>query len=654
MQTLWMRAAQTRATCHCPQCIQTVQGVSKRATASATRHIAKYSTSSTLFYSGIFAAAATWDAGAKKQRREQWDKAIAGVKQELGHRVEAGEAHLHQAHQIALDQDYTDAVGVEATVAYVPDVFTDVEPQKQPAQWPANTGPDLQIHSLPPESIYATQDRKARASTRRWSPKKLETVMLSIDSLQLQLFLQIKQKPNDEWLSTASGAVPVTYRDKMFIPDTDLHALMHGKFDDLRRITQMDSTLSGWSRADRDVPLSHYEQDEHGSFHETAEQLNLSLRDLFRQHDSKVMSTPVLLAKVACNLSLSTAPPNIHTYNTLLLGMSKIEQPRIVNRIICSMRETHLRPNEVSNMAILDHLTATDDAQGFVRWVGLMRGRHQGLALARPDVKITETGSRRLVRVTKQEGREDKIIQLPYPTPNVFGALMRGVLKFSGFETALSICQGMGQEGWGLCMGGLTPLLLDCADRGDWQAGLAVWQQIQKLKWRSTSRAREANVMPEKIPLAAFAAMLRLASGSAQKTVFEDVWAQARRTNAKSMAMLSSLVKDQNDLARQADIARESAATQAAVEHEEELPSLVNLLDALRGPARAPAALEPEPLGHIRGEEEAKGQIEPPFPRSKHNHTAPVMLREQLDGWLQAGHELDDYELGERPMAMYD
>ena len=90
MQTIWSRIAQGGSSaagssaCKCPQCLTFAGGLTRRVGAGATRQKPKYLTSSTLWYSGIFAAAATLDAGAKLRRREKWDRAIAEVREELG------------------------------------------------------------------------------------------------------------------------------------------------------------------------------------------------------------------------------------------------------------------------------------------------------------------------------------------------------------------------------------------------------------------------------------------------------------------------------------------------------------------------------------------------------------------------------------------
>ncbi|KAI7163001.1 hypothetical protein KC349_g1605 [Hortaea werneckii] len=560
MQTVWSRIAQTRGTCCCPQCLHSgTAGVSRRATGSATRRAPKFLTSSTLWYSGIFAAAATFDAGVKQQRREQWDKAIAEVKQELGQRTERVTQDAKSTEVDAvLPSGRRDALDALAEVA---DVFSEVEPYRRRALWPANTGPPLQVHRLPPESIYATDVRREQASLRRWTPKKLEAVMLSIDALQLKIFQQLALQSGSDWRTEASAAIPVNYRDQMFMSAEELLAAFDSKSKDLARLKRNDPELNGWQRSEQDMPLCSYSQDDQGLFHGTTRELNKSLQALFKQHAASTLTTPALLAKVAYNLAISAAPPNVHTYNTLLLGFSKAQQPTLVGSTIHSLRRTSMRPNEVTNSAILNHYTAQDDGEGFIKWIKLMRGKNGGLALARPDIRINEAGADRLIR-DEERGRPDRVIQLPYPTPNVFSAIIRGMLKFSGFDTALGICERMGQEGWGLCMSGLTPLLKDCARHGDWESGLAVWDQIQTLKKKSTRRQGKTWVS-EVVGLDAYAAMLRLCSRTGQREKFESVWQQACRAHQGRAGVLKEIVEYQQ--------ARPNAAVAAQSELWEDL-----------------------------------------------------------------------------------
>ncbi|TKA33588.1 hypothetical protein B0A50_00424 [Salinomyces thailandicus] len=636
----------------------------------------------------IFAVAATFDAGRKQQRRDQWDQAITEVKRELGQSEEKAEQterdiHTEQRTQENAGPRASVSVkgGVEALVE-ASDIFKDVGPDCVKPQWPANTGPPLMVHRLPPDSIYATDVRKAQAESRRWTPKKLETMMLSIDRLQLSIFRAIAADRQPEWMAQASAAVPTEYRKKMFVSQKELATAVAQKVADINRVRQADKFLEDWARSETDTPLCSYSQDDEGMFHATAQDLNRSLQALFGQHAKSSITTPALLAKVAYNLSITSAPPNVHTFNTLLLGFSVAQQPGLVYRTLAAFRAPQMRPNEVTNSAVLNHFTSQDDAEGFVRWIHRMRGKSGGLALARPDIRINEAGAARLVRKVKQDGSEtEKVIQLPYPTPNVFSAIIRGMLKFSSFDTALGICKGMGQEGWGLCMSGLSPLLLDCAERGDWDSGLAVWQQMQTLKKESVGHYGKRPTSG-KIDLPVYAAMLKLCSISGQRDIFHDVWAQALRAHRmqagalrESVEMHHALPKDMlaetwklwSSLCGSADGERIAGARRmAGVVSVSQEASEQALQPGHSGTATAPLADEPSTLQHVEGEKSEQSatpttpwnateeseprHVERPLSTPPRNSGLTTVTWEQLDGSMPAGPDIDDYELAERPM----
>lgn len=546
MQNLWSRVAQARGTCCCPQCVSTVFGVTRRATASATRRAPKFLISSTLWYSGIFAAAATYDAGAKMRRREQWDRAIAEVKQELGHPTESSKECIREEDR---GMDWPDKLESEMA-----DDLNDFEPLSEPPHWPINTGAPLNAHHLPPQSIYATPSAKEKIRLKQWSPKKIETTMLALDLMQLQTFLAILAGSEGTWAREISDSITAEYGDMVLLPREELKAAVQAKKDDLHRIRSFDPNLTDWSRSANDVALSNYQQYDLSANSQTIQDLNCSLQRLFRRHRKNDLSTPSLLAKMAYNIHASPAPPDLNTFNTMLLGLSKVHQPSLMYALIAAMLHIHVRPNEITLSAILNYHTNENDAKRFVGYLERIRGKRGGLMLARPDVGINETCQARL-RV--KEGHDidsssRKVIQLPYPTPDVFRIIIKGVLKFSGFETALRICEGMGREGWGLCMSGLAPLLADCANRRDWDSGLAVWRQILELERQSARRRvlTEESRYVERIPLETYASMLRLCIRSAKHAKFRDVWQSAVLAYPKKATELKKIILRQNGVVR--------------------------------------------------------------------------------------------------------
>ena len=652
----------------------------------------KYLTSSTLWYSGIFAAAATFDASIKIQRREKWDQAIAEVKLELDGPRDRERRELFLARQevrrdtqeVVLEPSTPlDALGSE-------DTFRDVDPRAPKARWPSNTGPPLIQKHLPPQSIYASDESKEHASKRRWSRKKLALVHVSIDKLQLKLFLELQRRG---LTLEAAKAVPEEYAREMLRGRADLGRLLAMKSETLRRLNKAEYDLSDYEFVETDYSLSSYRQDDLGSFHREAADLNASLLRLFRLQAEGNITKSALLAKVAYNLSISPAPPNVNTYNTLLLGLSRTQESSVFHYIVRSMDETHMRTNEVSLVAILNHYTKTNQPKKYLYWIGLIRGKDGGLNTASPDITITDAGRSRLIL---QPGPPKKIIQLPYPTPMVFAAIIGGVVKFSGFETALKICQNMREAGWGICMGGLTPLLRDCAERRDWASGVAVWRQIQALKTQSR-RMYDGRWISDIIGLQTFGAMLTLCSRCNMKGYFQDVWSSAETMHWDKTEQLIQAVKGQSgddidhlmrieetsarsgdfgvDLDDAGDLmakCSDDVGASVGTDRDDDKPELCHPKES-RDAGKVLNDLQRRP-DEIRNQDErqsdrgratdvraspslrllelAASQSNQPLRRPR-NRVAqpPIMREEQLWGVVPSGPELDDYELRERPVT---
>lgn len=527
---------------------------------------------------------------------------------------------------------------------YSPDAleeaFEEVEPTFKKRRWPVNTGPQVVQYNLAPESIYAGSGRRGKAQRRFWTPKKVETISVSVDLMQLRILIfLIKSGLQEE----AALAVPEEYGANLFRSLDNLHAHKTMLKHDLGQVRNAPDGLEGYERTAPRGPSNLFGQlESHGEGFQAPRELNMSLQSLLKEHKRQKITTPALLARICYNLSASPLPPNLDTYNTLLLGLSAANQTDIVTHVIRSLKQCNLRPNETSIAAILNHYTVTDDAPSFVHFVETMRGKHLGLALARSDIRITAASNGRLV---PKEGDSTKIIQLPYPTPKVFSALIAGVTKFGGFDTALGICKNMGDEGWGLSMSGLAPLLADCADRRDWEAGLIVWQQVKDLEAKSKVQRLSRELGPEKIPMRVYAAMLRLCLNTREKQVYDDVWEQATKSHRQGAWSIARMVKDQmNDPL--AETPASDAAEQTGSTDDDSRPTSEKVdLDASEGGAAK--VYPPSRVVH-----ELRLSQRSPENRQREQGQRHELLPEQLHGSFPASEELEQYEVAERPMYM--
>lgn len=590
MQNVWSRIAQTKLSCRCPSCLTTASGVARRATTATGRRPSRYAYSSTLFYSGIFAAAATTDAGIKQRRRDQWDRAIADVKQDLAqeeHPVllevdtvteEAATTDLEQdtdidTQAVTWRPSYDDEDGVtlalnnDATV-----VEQETEPDNLISTWrpieededeaifepnytptssipPANTGARLVPHNLPPQSIYAPDHARGRASNRRWTPKKIRSNELAVDKLILRLLLYMDDKDCRQW---SAHAVPNSFTEMVTCPRSRLETLLDGTQTQLDRVKEADSWLDDLEIPERLPHSAQYHQDDDGHFHGTAVDLDRALQHLFKRRSTGDLPYSHMIAKICYNLSISTAPPNLHCWNTLLKGFmdldGKNDHPIFIT--IRAIREANVRMNETTMISVLNYYTSINHANRFTWFVGLMRGQGTGLSLARPDITINESGASRLIRVDDPVTGEVKVIQKPHHTPGVFEALVNGVLHFAGFDAALRVCQEMGNEGWGLGMRGFTPLLRDCVARGDWESGQELWTQIKLIQDKSRREGR-----PERIQFWTYVEGLRLFAFSKQEDLFHVTFDEALKASHSQKKLLEALKASPERKAKKEEVA---------------------------------------------------------------------------------------------------
>lgn len=529
MQALWTRVAQIKGACHCPHCLSAPHGVSQRTAANAGRHRPRYLTSSTLWYSGIFAAAATFDAATKVHRREQWDRAIADVKEEISSvdRVitsapqtgaSAGRGSRYSQYEekyLAFDGDTLETQSeLEANIDLT-------APERKVPAWPPNTGTITPSDRMAPQSIYADARSKARAAETRWGDKKMERVQMTMDLLQLKAISEIQQR---RWKGKALGCVSRDYTRHIDRDPKELGRAFVSKRADLKRlIAGKPWDITSFRRSEEDMPLSNYHQDGAGLFHSTTRELNRCLRELFRLNREGLLPRAELFTKVYYNLYISSSPPNIDTFNTLIIGFARAREPEQVRNIISAVRISRMRPNEVTLASVFRFFTAVRDSDAFATWYGWMQGiLGGGLMLARQNIRVGLSAQNFLL--DQREGAPDgKVIQLPRPTPMVFGAIVRGVLQFEGFHAALDLCERMGFAGWGLCMHGLAPLLKDCERRADWSAGHDVWELIRELHSQEGRLANSTRKPVKPIHIDTYVSMLRLCARCKRKDIFETV-----------------------------------------------------------------------------------------------------------------------------------
>lgn len=487
----------------------------------------RWALSSTFVYSGIFAAAATTDAGFKQKRREQWDRAIADIKHDLDQPAldkttitqEVAQAQKETEGHLRNEQEKEEAVPWKLLFDDLRDAV--LEDQHQEAQldspvWPANTGADLHRPFVAPNSIYAKPFHRETALATRWTPKKIRTTELAVDKLVLRMLLHLDDLG---FRKDIGSVVPTSCSDFFGASTSQLKALLL-----YTNKQHMDATTFADAFAQvNDFPRQHkhgvtYRQDSLGEFHHTAQNLNGALGQLFEKRRAGQLAYEELVAKIAYNLYISSAPPNLDCWNTLLCGFMECGNIFLVNPTLNAVRNANVRQNEITIKATLKYYMMVNSPDRFITFVDRVRGLGNGLMLAKPTITINDSGRPRLVQ--KDDG---KIVQKPYHTPGVFETIVQGVLHFAGFDVALRICKDMGREGWGLSIRGLTPLLDDRARNADYKLGCQIWDLIKMLQAESKAKGK-----PERLFARTYSAMMRLCSACNDMIRFDEILREAR------------------------------------------------------------------------------------------------------------------------------
>jgi hypothetical protein len=504
MRALWSRATQIPGTCRCISCAsRATVPARRRGAGSLGGSWALKTPTSTFLYTTVFAAALAVDARAKAKRNQQWDDAFAQLQGALDRpsdttRTEKEDSHIEESDsdvsQHLTDNEVADNAATQEGHVPVDKVapFTDVirfdsrMPGAQALAWPANTGPDLIPHNLPPQSLWAPDELRRTALRRRHTRKKLAMQELATALLIHTLIRDInlgrfqdsafRTKHLLDHLSPTLREVAVLAEDEAKTTQTELVA-------DINRLHHSDASNTAEAIARARLHVTHgrvpsYYQDADGDFHGICKQMNESIARLFQRcGKGNDREKAVVVAKICHNLLVSTAAPDLQTFNILMSGFVRWDNSKLVESVITAFYTCKVRPNEFLCKQILDFYAAQSRPDDFSRFVGKMRGVGDALSLAHPRVNVNEASQGRLLRIN-----ENKVYQKVHPTPMVFGALVDGVVKFAGFDRALDVYYEMRTDGWGLAIPSLIKLLRDCIRRADWEGGTYVWGEINSIK----------------------------------------------------------------------------------------------------------------------------------------------------------------------------
>ncbi|KAF1834219.1 hypothetical protein BDW02DRAFT_344314 [Decorospora gaudefroyi] len=659
MRAIWSRAASNPGTCRCTSCVSNTAAGARRGGRTALRGPWRFGTpTSTFVYTTIFAAGLATDARAKAARNREWEQAFARLneaadrpppEQEASEQdakeVAAATERVHESLSLAdlpsdLDWDVIHRiVGMElveddetlqtqALQSQIRDYaeldcedlsFDSRFPGDPLLEWPVNTGPALARYNLPPQSLWAPDELRLAAMRRRFTWKKLAMQNLSagllIHELLHRAHVAIWSKTAREELQNLAPQI------QQVIAMTEDQG-EHARLDILEAIENLRSTplddSSPFEGSDSEILVDHpaipsYHQDADGDFYAITAQLNRGLKQLLSLDNRRANHRQaVAIAKICHNILISSAPPDLQTYNTLLAGFQRWRRPALVDSVIAAFYVHKIRPNEFTCREILNYYAARNLPDDFSSFVAKMRGVGEALMLANPSITVNEASQGRVVR-----NDQNKLYQKVHPTPMVFDALISGVRRFAGFDRALDIYYEMKADGWGLDVGGLTKLLGSCIRRADWEGGLYVWQEINSIK----SKAKSSDMAK------AYNHMLSLCSVTGNTAAFNQILNELVKRGYNSKIIIDGAKRTTRSLQKKEYVAPAWMADNV----------LIALSDYIHD-------VKPSDSGDAQsvmtGEEEMFSQNAPDI--TEDDEPAPTDENEAWAAWLE-------HEFGERP-----
>ena len=286
------------------------------------------------------------------------------------------------------------------------------------------------------------------------------------------------------------------------------------------RILNIDSTDYSCYADSECPPFPNYDRMIVADDKQTRE-MNISLHHLLVLMEQSSDPGDVI-SKICYNLLTARAPPNTDTYNMLLVRFSLLGMENHFKAVLISMRQSRIRPNEITNATALLHFTRMEDRVAFFHTLELMEGHHHGLtAKSRELIPHPMLMERFVLR-----GRNSHMaIEKARMNGQVYESVIVGAIKFFRIGIARQYYRRMISEGWSPTFGTLLAILQDCCRTVDWTVGYEVLHQLERTA--------------EKVNTLAYEWMLRLCRRCQQNEFFDQILINGVHCGALPASMLA-------------------------------------------------------------------------------------------------------------------
>ncbi|KAI2471533.1 hypothetical protein F4781DRAFT_420556 [Annulohypoxylon bovei var. microspora] len=430
MHSIWSRTAQAQASCPCRLCLHSGRLTVRRSTNAATRRRVSAADLFTACYTTILGTATVFDAKRKEDRKRDLDKKLENARIALG-KLGVQES-VDNDSTANYEQHDTYGLTIENPSAYGP---------SSPSS-PANIPP----HEL--ATLYKI--------TRR-PPSYSSWIQTQIEWVNVEATIVAEEQDPAYILREPKSALQLEMTTTTVIGLVNQLIWRNQNNESIR--SQDNIEFQGGDPSPVDIFLdelrdtlrtSHYPSyhQPYADAEDTAKNrflLGESIRRIFNQ----ASNSSEIVAKICFNLLTSSAPPSIHTYNTLIAGFNRIQRPDFAQAVVDSyIYRTTWPATQQTIVCLLNHYRGTNQVQGRRDIVHRMRGvRDDGLHYRIVDRSAIY--SRDWLEWAKENcaSRRSAFVERAQRNDAVFDSLIKGYLErgdLSSASMALVACVRVG------------------------------------------------------------------------------------------------------------------------------------------------------------------------------------------------------------------
>lgn len=462
MQSLWSRAGPSSSTCRCVSCLSTASNaVAGRTATAASRRRLWLGNSVTMFYSTIFATAMVLDVGAKTKRRNEWEKKIGEVKEEvqamqneearmLDNVLSRRRGRVSASPPLSRRHYSTTAVG---TAFAPPRTYQDEmqgdgisknsssathEPllSEFPLDTVGESGLESNSDSWTDDGFWVSNDPLRTRAIQRLATK--------------QLVIRFMLRPI---VASNYSGVHMGYPNNLELPKLSTDGLL----DELNSIRKRINTLKKSESEIFDPLLHDISWTRSSKLREERDQLDDELHSLLFRRSNKT-SSPEMLLRISDNLLATEEPISSTAMSLLIQYFVRARENDLATIVLTTLLPAKFQVSMSVIISSLNFFSKARDLQGFE---GFLR-RLQGFGGPVNTPKLWDT---------KRIGNVEVAVPPSPGHPFIYNGLICAAIKFEQFEKADAWLHVMRQTGYGGDHSVLGAYLRCYGEKGDWEKG---------------------------------------------------------------------------------------------------------------------------------------------------------------------------------------